>query len=183
MTSKKFVPMKVYTDERAYNNAQIQAKEKIEVLKSALEWCSKHINTDDINRGMFLIDMSIEFERLFTLKNKDIVNKVLSYDKLLFLLDVSTDKLVELQNKFNSYESKVVVTENGDDYKCKVDSKDYTTYTKDMEENKRLIVVNNLINALDMVSKYAKVYPLTIQQATSQFVRFDIVTEKYRMVL
>ena len=183
MKSKKFVPMKIWTDDRAYKNAQNQAKEKIEVLKSALEWCSQHINSDDINREMFLVDMSIEFERLFTKKNKGIVNKELSYDKLLFLLDVNTDKLVELQNKFNSYESKIMVTENGDDFKCKVDSKDYTTYTKNPEENKRLIVTNNLVNALDMVEKYAKVYPLTIQQATSQFVRYDITSNKYRMVL
>ena len=77
----------------------------------------------------------------------------------------------------------IYVEENGDDFKCKVDSKDYTTYTKNPEENKRLIVTNNLVNALDMVEKYAKVYPLTIQQATSQFVRYDITSNKYRMVL
>lgn len=184
MKKKKFVPMIVYTDERAYKNAQKEAEEKINVLKDALEWCGQHINTDNIIRQSFLEDMSKEFERLFVKKNKSIVNKVLSYDKLLFLLDVNTDRLLELQNKFNSYvKNKVTVTEDNTDFKCQVDSKDFTKYTKSQEENERLIVVNNLINALSLVERYAKVYPLTIQQATSQFVRYDITTNKYRLAL
>ena len=180
---KKFVPMKVYTDERAYKNAQKQADEKLKVLWEAFEWCATHIHENDINRQSLIENMSNEFERLFVKKNKSIVNKALSYDKLLFLLDVNTDKLVELQNKFNSYKIKVNVSEDNTDFECKVDAKDFTTYTKNKEENERLIVVNNLINALSLVERYSKVYPLTIQQATSQFVRFDITTNKYRMAL
>ena len=183
MKNKKFVPMIVYTDQRAYKNAQKQAEEKLKVLWSAFEWCGQHINEDDINRQSFLDDMAKEFERLFVKKNKSIVNKKLSYDKLLFLLDVNTDRLLELQNKFNRYEAEIYVTEDNTDFKCKVDSKDFTQYTKNQEENERLIVVNNLINALSLVERYAKVYPLTIQQATSQFVKFDITTNKYLMAL
>ena len=85
MKNNKFTPMKVYTDERAYNNAQAKAEQKLKVLWEAFEWCSQHINEDDINRQKFLEDMSKEFERLFVIKNKSIVNKALSYYKLLFL--------------------------------------------------------------------------------------------------
>ena len=181
MKNNKFTPMKVYTDERAYNNAQAKAEQKLKVLWEAFEWCSQHINEDDINRQKFLEDMSKEFERLFVIKNKSIVNKALSYDKLLFLLDVNTDALVELENRYNSYESKVFVSEDSTDFLTKVDAKDYTIYTKNKDENDRLIVANNLINAIGMVERYSKVYPLTIQQATSSFLKFDIVANKYRM--
>ena len=181
MKNKKFVPMKVYTDERAYNNAQKQAEEKLKILWEAFEWCATHTHEKHINRQSLIENMSKEFERLFVLKNEGIVNKALSYDKLLFLLDVNTDKLVELHNKFNSYEPKVFVSDDNTDFFTKVDAKDFTTYTKNKEENERLIVVNNLINALNMVGKYAKVYPLTIQQATSSFLLWDMRTQQYRV--
>ena len=75
-------------------SVQKQAEEKLKILWEAFEWCATHTHEKHINRQSLIENMSKEFERLFVLKNEGIVNKALSYDKLLFLLDVNTDKLV-----------------------------------------------------------------------------------------
>ena len=85
MSKKKFTPMKVYTDTHAYRQAQDKAETKIKILNNAMVWCSEYINTDEIDREIFKDDFMAEFERLFIKKNKGIVNKELSIDKLLFL--------------------------------------------------------------------------------------------------
>ena len=42
-------------------------------------------------------------------------------------------------------------------------------YTENEEQNDKLIKANNLIQALDLVSEYRKVYPLDICRGTSEF--------------
>ena len=66
---------------------------------------------------------------------------------------------------------------------CKVEIEDYTIYTKNEAENRRLIVANNLINAIKMTGEYSKCFPLTVQQATSNFITFNVLTNEYSMNL
>ena len=183
MSKKKFTPMKVYTDTHAYRQAQDKAETKIKILNNAMVWCSEHINTDEIDREVFKDDFMAEFERLFIKKNKGIVNKELSIDKLMFLLDVNASPLVEFQNEYNRYEAVIEVAENGIDYTCRIDAKDYSLYTKNVEENERVISGNNLIHALELIGKYTKVYPVTVQQAVSGFLHYDMRDNKYRVRL
>ena len=183
MTKKKFTPMKVYTDKQAYKQAQDKAETKINILNDALNWCKQHIDTNEIDRAIFKEDFMAEFERLFIKRNKGIVNKELSVDKLMFLLDVDASPLVEFQNEYNRYDSIIEVTEDGIDYTCKIDAKDFTHYTKNVEENKKVISGNNLILALELIGKYTKVYPVTIQQGVSGFLHYDMRDNKYRVRL
>lgn len=183
MSKKKFTPMKVYTDKQAYQNAQDKAEAKIKILWNAFEWCGQHINENEINREIFKDDFLAEFERLFIKKNKGIVNKELSIDKLLFLLDVDMTELVKFQNEYSRYEAVIEVTEDGIDYTCKIDAKDYSLYTKNVEENEKVITGNNLIHALELIGKYTKVYPVTIQQAVGGFLHYDMRENKYRVRL
>jgi len=175
--------MKVYTDTQAYRQAQDKAQTKIKILNNAMVWCSEYINTDEIDREVFKDDFMAEFERLFIKKNKGIVNKELSIDKLLFLLDVDSTPLVGFQNEYNRYEAVIEVAENGIDYTCRIDAKDYSLYTKNVEENEKVITGNNLIHALELVGKYTKVFPVTIQQAVGGFLHFDMRENKYRVRL
>ena len=181
MSKKKFTPMKVYTDTHAYRQAQDKAETKIKILNNAMVWCSEYINTDEIDREIFKDDFMAEFERLFIKKNKGIVNKELSIDKLLFLLDVDSTPLVGFQNEYNRYEAVIEVAENGIDYTCKIDAKDYSLYTKNVEENEKVITGNNLIHALELISKYTKGDPFTVQQAVSGFLHYDMRDNKYRV--
>lgn len=101
----------------------------------------------------------------------------------MFLLDVNASPLVEFQNEYNRYEAVIEVAENGIDYTCRIDAKDYSLYTKNVEENERVISGNNLIHALELIGKYTKVYPVTIQQGVSGFLHYDMRDNKYRVRL
>ena len=92
-------------------------------------------------------------------------------------------ELVKFQNEFNRYEAVIEVSKDGTDFFSKVDIEDYTVYTKNVEENDKVICANNLIHALDLTGKYSKIYPVTIQQAVSGFLQFDLRENRYRVRL
>ena len=60
---KEFVKMKVYEDRTTYKQAVKESEKKINVVKKALEWSAKHIDTDKIDRKKFLVNMVEEFNR------------------------------------------------------------------------------------------------------------------------
>ena len=180
--SKKFVPMKVYVNERAYNLAKKKAEDKLKILSGAFSWCSNHINTDAIDRSLFLNDMVAEFRRCLQKEKGSVMNAKLSDEKLMFLLDIQDSQLKNYEIEYRSIiEAEVKVADNGDDWYSKVDIEDYTRYTTSNEENEKIIRGNNLVKALDLVAKYAKVYPLGIQQAISSFLIYDMGSQTYRV--
>ena len=81
--------------------------------------------------------------------------------------------------EFNKIDADVKVKQ--DDYYTVVDIENYTRYTKSNEENEKIIRGNNLIKALDLVGKYTKVLPFQVQQATSNFLSYDISGNSYRI--
>ena len=180
--SKKFVPMKVSVNERAFKLAEKKAEDKLKILSGAFSWCSNHIDTDAIDRSLFLKDMVAEFRRcLQEQKGAAIVNAKLSDEKLMFLLDIQDSQLKNYETEFKSIDAEVKIADNGDDWYSKVDIENYTRYTTSMEENEKVIRGNNLIKALDLVSKYSRVYPLGIQQAISSFLIYDMGSQSYKV--
>ena len=121
--------------------------------------------------------MLSEFSVQFKKQKGNIVKADISVEKLAFLLDINTAELVDLQNQFNSINIDVQVEK--EDYKVIVTEDEFTTYTKNEKENLKLMRGNNLINALELVGQYTKVYPMNIQQGTSGFLEFDMITNKY----
>ena len=63
----------------------------------------------------------------------------------------------------------------------KIDINDYTIWTRNEDENKRLEVANELIDVLDKVGSFSKVYPLTITQGISNFLLFDTAKHQYKV--
>jgi len=174
---KKFTPMKLSVDKRGYMLRQKQANRKLEILNDSLDWCKKHINADKLDRHKFIENMLSEFSVQFKKQKGNIVKADISVEKLAFLLDINTAELVDLQNQFNSINIDVQVEK--EDYKVIVTEDEFTTYTKNEKENLKLMRGNNLINALELVGQYTKVYPMNIQQGTSGFLEFDMITNKY----
>ena len=66
-----------------------------------------------------------------------------------------------------------------DDFVCGVSLEEFTRYTQNEEENQRLIICNNLIDAIDKVEKYNKVYAGDIIRGTSNFLKFDFRKNVY----
>ena len=173
----KFTRMKVYTDTEAYNRAVKLSSDKIELIKEAFHWMGQHIDTKEIDRVRFIQDAVHEFNKVLMKQKGDIVKAKVGVDKIHFLLDIRISHLVEYQRKIESIDIPVYVKE--DDFISGVVEDDYVVYTENEEQNDKLIKANNLIQALDLVSEYRKVYPLDICRGTSEFLKYDMRSQKY----
>tara|TARA_R110001606_G_scaffold390109_1_gene556823 strand:+ start:74 stop:631 length:558 start_codon:yes stop_codon:yes gene_type:complete len=182
MKKDKFVPMKITFMTREYNQAEQDASNKLKLINEAFDWCKQHIDTSKINKSMFVYDMIVEFGECLVEEKGDAVKIKISAEKLMFLLDIEISKLASLKSSFD-YSSSLVVKVWEGEFICPVNKEDFQIYTKDQEENDKLIAGNNLVKALDMVSKYTKIYPLNIQQATSGFLEFQLSKNSYNIRL
>ena len=177
MKKKPFVKMKVWEDKTTFNKAVKESENKINVVKEALDWCSKHIDSDKIDRKKFLMDMVGEFNRQVELQKGNIVKTKLAVEKLHFLLDIHITELHSIQSQYERLSANIYV--ENDDFVSSVSLEDFTRYTSTEEENQRLIIANNFIDAIDKVKKYSKCYPVDLQRGTSEFVKFDFRENKY----
>ena len=177
MKKKAFVKMKIWEDETSYNKAIEQAEDKIGVVKKGLEWCGKHIDIDKIDKKKFLADMVAEFNRQVVLQKGDIVKQKIAVEKLHFLLDIHITELRAIREQYDRINVNVYVED--DDFVSGVSLEEFTRYTQNEEENQRLIICNNLIDAIDKVEKYNKVYAGDIIRGTSNFLKFDFRKNVY----
>ena len=90
-------------------------------------------------------------------------------------------ELKQIQGPADNLNVKVGIKDN--EYFSVVNEDDYWVMTKNEEQNDKLIKANNLIQAIDMVSKYRKVYPADICRGTSGFLNFDFRRQKYYLNL
>ena len=177
MKKDKFVPMKISFNEKGYTLEVKRAEEKITLLEQAYNWCVDHIDVSKIDRHEFIKDMVVEFTNQVEQQKSDIVNTKLSIDKLMFLLDINIAELNMLKDKFDRID--IVVEVVNSDWKIEVKKESFITYTKTKEENEKLITGNNFIKAIDMLSKYRKVYPQQMILGTSNFIQYDMTNQKY----
>lgn len=179
--SKKFTPQKIEVNHVAYNVAIKQAEAKIENFRAALNFAyNNHVKETDLSDTAFNESFTQEFERCFIKANSKKVQLEISYKKLLDLLSVNLDTLKELEYKHHENPAQLEIVDN-ETVASEVSIEDFTVYTRNESENKRLAAKENLVKALNEVSEYSKVYPLSVIQATSNFVLFDIAKNEYRL--
>ena len=175
----KFTPKKIEVNQVAYTKAVKDAEEKLNNFKEALDWVYSN-NVNEVDDMAFNNDMLTEYKRCFMLQNSNVVKLDISYDKLLDLLDVNLQILKEFQYKHDDNKSELVQIDK-ETVATKIDINDYTIWTRNESENERLDVANELINVLDKVGSFSKVYPLTITQGISNFLLFDTAKHQYKV--
>ena len=175
----EFTPIKLDVNHVAYTQAVKDAEEKINNFKEALDWVYSN-NVSEVDDMAFNEDMLTEYKRCFMLQNSNVVKLDISFEKLLDLLDVDLQVLKEFQYKHDDNKSELVQIDN-ETVATKIDINDYTIWTKNEAENKRLEVANELITVLDKVGSFSKVYPLTIIQGISNFLLFDTAKHQYKV--
>jgi mRNA-degrading endonuclease HigB of HigAB toxin-antitoxin module len=179
--SKKFTPKKIEVNHIAYNIAIKQAEAKIENFKAALNFSyNNHVKETDLNDTAFNESFTQEFKRCFIKENANKVQLEIPYEKLLDLLSVNLDTLKELEYKHHENTAQLEIIDN-ETVASEVSIEDFTIYTRNESENKRLAAKENLVKALSEVSEFQKVYPLSVVQATSNFLLFDIAKNEYRL--
>ena len=177
-----FIPIKLDVDIVAYNKANEQAEALLNNFNDALSWVyDNHVQEGDISIEAFNDDMVMEFQKAFMKRNAKVIKLDVSFEKLLNLLDVNLDALKEFQYKHHDNPQVAKVIQPDDTLKVKIDMEDFTTYTKNQYENDMLEASDDLMLALKKVGYFTKVYPLTITQAVSNFLLFDMKQNKYRI--
>ena len=177
-----FTPIKLDVDIVAYNKANEQAEALLNNFNDALSWVyDNHVKEGDISIEAFNDDMVMEFQKAFMKRNAKVIKLDVSFEKLLNLLDVNLDALKEFQYKHHDNPQVAKVIQPDDTLKVKIDMEDFTTYTKNQLENDMLEASDDLMLALKKVGYFTKVYPLTITQAVSNFLLFDMKQNKYRI--
>ena len=177
-----FTPIKLDVDIVAYNKANEQAEALLNNFNDALSWVyDNHVKEADISIEAFNDDMVMEFQKAFMKRNAKVIKLDVSFEKLLNLLDVNLDALKEFQYKHHDNPQVAKVIQPDDTLKVKIDMEDFTTYTKNQYENDMLEASDDLMLALKKVGYFTKVYPLTITQAVSNFLLFDMKQNKYRI--
>jgi len=178
----EFTPIKLDVNYAAYNKAVKQGEAKINNFIEALEWCYKnYVDEKDFNDAAFNEDMMLEFKEAFLKKNSKLVRLDIGYEKLIDLLDVNLDTLKEFQYTHDENPIEIKILPNGDVAKVEIDIEDFTTYTKNENENDMLEAASELMAALKKVDRFSKVYPLTITQGVSNFLLFDMKQNQYRI--
>ena len=178
----EFTPIKLDVNYAAYNKAVKQGEAKINNFIEALEWCYKnYVDEKDFNDTAFNEDMMLEFKEAFLKKNSKLVRLDIGYEKLIDLLDVNLDTLKEFQYTHDENPIEIKILPNGDVAKVEINIEDYTTYTKNENENDMLEAASELMAALKKVDRFSKVYPLTITQGVSNFILFDMKQNQYRI--
>ena len=175
----KFTPKKIEVNQVAYTKAVKDAEEKLNNFKEALDWVYSN-NVNEVDDMAFNDDMLTEYKRCFMLQNSNVVKLDISFEKLLDLLDVNLQILKEFQYKYDDNKSELVQIDK-ETVATKIDINDYTIWTRNESENQRLDVANELINVLDKVGSFSKVYPLTITQGISNFLLFDTAKHQYKV--
>ena len=175
----KFTPKKIEVNQVAYTKAVKDAEEKLNNFKEALDWVYSN-NVNEVDDMAFNDDMLTEYKRCFMLQNSNVVKLDISFEKLLDLLDVNLQILKEFQYKHDDNKSELVQIDK-ETVATKININDYTIWTRNESENQRLDVANELINVLDKVGSFSKVYPLTITQGISNFLLFDTAKHQYKV--
>ena len=175
----QYKPMLAYIDEEGYSASLRQVQGKISIFKKALGVASHHIAVEDTVQ--FADSFTKYFKREFFKKHKDKIQLDISVEKLLNLMDVNLSPLYDLEVKFQEINAELKWEYNKPvPY---VDKKPFERWTTSAEENEKVKAGRKLLDAIEEISKYSKVYPMTVQNAVSGLVSFNIRTNSYYITL
>ena len=175
----KYKPMLIDVDNDGYNYALKRAKEKVHLYNKALAWCQQHIDVTDCEG--FSASFSHYFKQEYHLLNKDKIKLDIRIEKILDLMDISLFELERIEADYRSNDSPLQFNNGVPLPDIKI--RDYEIYTKSSEENERLRDARKFIEALKRLSHHTKIYPLNIQGATSNLVRYDLRSNEYSVNL
>ena len=174
---KSFKKQLVFFDAIGYKEAEEKANRKVNIYKQALVFAEKYIVVFD--KEAFAQDFVGFFKAEFYKLHKENNHLQLPIDKLLFVKDVDLTRLINLQQSYKDDQSKLSFDTADGIPVADIDRTPYERWTKSEEENKRFQAGRSVIEAVKKAEGFTKVYPLTIQQATSGLVRFNQITNEY----
>lgn len=171
----QYKAMLVFTDEEGYREAMRKSENKIKIFNTALGVASHHIAVVDTQK--FADSFTTYFKQEFYRKHKSKIELEVSVEKILNLMDVNLNPIYDLEKQFKSNTAEV--RWEGNKPVPYVDKTPFERWTTSAEENEKVKAGRKLIEAIDEVSKYSKVYPVTVSKAVSGLLSFNMRTNSY----
>lgn len=175
----KYKPMLISTNEEGYQISLKKAEEKCRLFHEALSWANQHVLIDDFKA--FSDSFTDYFKEAYRLIHKNNIKLDIRVEKILDLMDVPIEELHKIEEKFKSNDSPIHIDENG--VKPNINKRDFELYTSSSEENEKLRDARAFLDALKKLERHTKVYPINIQQATSQMIQYNIRNNTYSVNL
>lgn len=169
----------IFEDTRLRDLSNRQAKEKLELLNKAVEWCKiKGVKLETKKeKEEFKIDFVEFFKKKFYSINGTKTGLPLNVNKLMDLLDINILELQRILDKYLNNPIRIQIRKG--EYSAAVTPEKYVMFTKTELENEMLEAMNEFVESLKKIEKYKKVYPFDICRGTSRFMNFDTSTGKY----
>tara|TARA_B100000963_G_scaffold339237_1_gene336820 strand:+ start:608 stop:1171 length:564 start_codon:yes stop_codon:yes gene_type:complete len=178
MSTKNFKPIMVAFDEKAYNKAQQQATDKLQLLDNASVWIHNQIPIEKkIGLKRLHLNMLEYFRDAIVDVYKDVNQLGLSADKLIEAKEIPIAELIAIQDEYEKIKVTVEVKQNIP--RVEVKRKDYETWTTSEKQNRKIVAGNFFIKAIKGLDGHCQVYPFHIQNATSNFIRYDAHENKW----
>ena len=174
---KTFKKQLVFFDEIGYKETVEKAQRKLQTFSQALSFAEKHIvvfDKESFAQG-FVQFFKAEFYKMHQENN----TLGLSIDKLLFVKDIDLTRLENLERTFKDDKTELTFDTTNGNPDIIVDRKPFERWTDNDAENERLKLGKSLIDVIEKASVITKIYPLTLSQATSGLVTYNMRTNQY----
>lgn len=182
-TKKKvFKRLPIWFDERQYKRDLTDANWQMVHLNSALTWSGKYVNTSSFDMVRFQADPVSEFLLHLKEENQDKIQLDLSAHKIADLLEIDMSPIVRDVQQIKKYKSQlqfIYWNNNKKEFQCKLPKENYTKFSRNEEDNEKMLVIQELNDVLGKIAKWKHIYPLNIMQGTSNFVQYNNDTERY----
>ena len=174
-----FKPIMISFDKEGYENMQLKAKQKLEILDEASVWISNTLSIEDkIDMKKLHFNMLEYFKDAILVMFSEQNTLGLSADKLIEAKEFKVNELIEIQKRYEVNDMKVAFS-NKHLPSCKVERKMFEKYTKSERQNKKLIAGNRLITALNELEKITPIAKMFCQRLTNGYVLFDMSSNNY----
>ena len=188
----EFKPIEYGFNKVGYNQANKEAKEKLEILDEMLVWCANKeiFIKSKKDMQMFAISPVNHFKHLWYEKNSKKIELPINVDKLLDLMDINIFELQQLAIKYEKNRAELGIVDDKKTklfkYAIQVDRNKFCQYTTSAEQNKKLKALQKFIKEVKAIEKIVgKVYPYDICNALGrgQHLGYDISSSEFKINL
>ena len=169
-TKRAFKRLPIYFDKRAYDRDLTDTNWQMVHLNSALTWCGKYVNTTGFDMVRFQADPVSEFLLHLKEENQDKIQLDLSAHKIADLLEIDMSPIVRDVQQIKKYKSQlqfIYWNNNKKEFQCKLPKENYTKFSRNEEDNEKMLVIQELNDVLGKIAKWKHIYPLCKVRVTS----------------
>jgi len=176
--TKGFKPQELGRDDQLKTTLERRAKYKTDLLEEARIEALRYAPVSDLKA--FSDDIVAYTTKHILNVNEAFRGLNISSAKMLDLLEIDLSYLANIQIQYEQNSAEVFWNDKGMPY-TKVVESDYTFYTKNEDENRKLQLINNFITALDGLESLVAIQKVRFMQISSGLLYVDMATGKLKI--